>query len=179
MNEQEVKPQNNRADNRGRRDNRRGRGNRGPAKEFDHTLLHVARVARVVQGGRRFSFRATVVIGNHKGKTGIGVAKGTDVSNAIGKAVNEAKKHLITFPITNGTIPHEVALKHKSAKIIIKPAKVGKGIVAGGALRVIADLSGIQNLTAKSLGSNNKINTARAMIEALKQLKDSHANSPS
>jgi len=133
--------------------------------------LNVARVARVVQGGRRFSFRATVAIGDRKGKVGVGVAKGSDVSTAIGKAIHDAKKNLVIFPIHNNTIPHETNAKYESAKILLKPAKEGKGIVAGGALRILADLGGIKNLTAKSLGSNNKINTARAMLVALSQLK--------
>jgi len=155
------------------RNNRRrgGRDRKREKRDYDHSLLHVARVARVVKGGRRFSFRATVAIGDHKGKIGVGVAKGVDVSTAIGKAIHDAKKHLITFVLENNTIPHEVHSKYESARIILKPAKEGKGIVAGGALRVLADLGGIKNLTAKSLGSNNKINTGRAMVEALRQLK--------
>ena len=148
----------------------RRRGNR-PERDYEHNLLHVARVARVVQGGRRFSFRATVAIGDRKGKVGVGVAKGVDVSTAIGKAIHDAKKNLITFPIFRDTIPHEVNAKYESARIILKPAKVGKGIVAGGAMRVLADLGGIKNLTGKSLGSSNKVNTAKAMLVALKQLK--------
>jgi len=150
----------------------RGRGrDRREKKDYDHSLLHVARVARVVQGGRRFSFRATVAIGDRKGKVGVGVAKGADVSTAIGKAIHDAKKSMVIFPIQENTIPHETEAKYESAKIILKPAKVGRGIVAGGALRVLADLGGIKNLTAKSLGSNNKINTARAMLVALSNLK--------
>lgn len=141
-------------------------------KDFDHSLLHVARVARVVQGGRRFSFRATVAIGDRKGKVGVGVAKGSDVSLAIGKAIHDAKKHLVSFVRKGNTIPHEIDFKYESARIILKPAKEGKGIVAGGALRVLADLGGIKDLTAKSLGSNNKINTAKAMLGALKSLKN-------
>jgi len=150
---------------------RRGRDRRREKRDYDHSLLHVARVARVVKGGRRFSFRATVAIGDHKGKIGVGVAKGADVSTAIGKAIHDAKKHLVVFVSKDNTIPHEIHAKYKSAKIILKPAKEGKGIVAGGALRVLADLGGIKDLTAKSLGSNSKINTARAMIAALSQLK--------
>mgnify|MGYP000863706937 CR=1 FL=1 len=141
-------------------------------KDFDHSLLHVARVARVVQGGRRFSFRATVAIGDRKGKVGVGVAKGSDVSLAIGKAIHDAKKHLVSFVRRGSTIPHEIDFKYESARIILKPAKEGKGIVAGGALRILADLGGIKDLTAKSLGSNNKINTAKAMLGALKNLKN-------
>jgi len=140
-------------------------------REFDQEVLHIARVARVVKGGRRFSFRAAVAIGNRKGKIGIGVAKGSDVSSAIGKAVNAAKKDMITFPIVNSTIPHEIYTKYESAKIILKPARVGRGIVAGGSLRILAELGGIKNISGKSLGSNNKINTAKAMIKALTQMK--------
>jgi len=158
------------------RDNRR-RGKK-QEKDYDHSLLHVARVARVVQGGRRFSFRATIAIGDRKGKVGVGVAKGVDVSTAIGKAIHDAKKNLVSFPIFRDTIPHEISAKFESAKIILKPAKEGKGIVAGGAIRVLADLGGLKNLTAKSLGSSNKINTARAMLCALKQLKVREAKSP-
>lgn len=154
----------------GRRDGHR-RGRDRKEKDFDHTLLHVARVARVVQGGRRFSFRATVAIGDKKGKVGVGVAKGSDVSLAIGKAIHDAKKDLVTFPILGETIPHETEAKYKGAQIIIKPARVGKGIVAGGSLRVIAELGGIKNLTAKNIGSRNKINSAKAMLKALKSLR--------
>lgn len=155
--------------NRNRR--RRGRDRKKEKRDYEHSLLNIARVARVVQGGRRFSFRATVAIGDRKGKVGVGVAKGADVSTAIGKAIHDAKKNLVVFSLKNETIPYEVEAKYESAKIIIKPAKEGKGIVAGGAVRILADLGGIKNLTAKSLGSNNRINTARAMLEALKQIK--------
>ena len=163
-----IQENNNRRRDRGRG---RGRDRRKEKKDYDHSLLHVARVARVVQGGRRFSFRATVAIGDRKGKVGVGVAKGADVSTAIGKAIHDAKKNLVIFPTKENTIPHETQAKYESAKILLKPAREGKGIVAGGALRILADLGGIKNLTAKSLGSNNKINTARAMLKALSQLK--------
>lgn len=153
------------------RKKRGGRDRKREKRDYEHSLLNIARVARVVQGGRRFSFRATVAIGDRKGKVGVGVAKGADVSTAIGKAIHDAKKNLVVFALAEHTIPHEVQAKYESAKIIIKPAKEGKGIVAGGAIRVLADLGGIKNLTAKSLGSNNRINTARAMLEALKQLQ--------
>lgn len=154
-----------------RNNRRRGRDRRRQEKEFDHNLLDVARVARVVQGGRRFSFRATTAIGDRRGKVGVGVAKGVDVSTAIGKSIHDAKKNLVTIPIYRDTIPHEVEAKYESARIILKPARIGKGIVAGGAIRVLADLGGIKNLTAKSLGSRNKVNTARAMLVALSKLK--------
>ncbi len=150
---------------------RRRRNTRREKPEFDNRLLDLARVTRVVKGGRRFSFRATVVIGDRKGRVGVGVAKGTDVSNAIQKATNSAKKHLITVPIVNGTIPHDVVLKHGSARIIMKPAKSGRGVIAGGAVRTIVDLAGVRDIVTKSLGTSNKLNVARATCEALKLLR--------
>jgi len=139
--------------------------------EFEQKLLDLARVTRVVKGGRRFSFRATMVIGNKKGRVGVGVGKGTDVSNAIGKAVNNAKKEMINVVIENGTIPYDVRIKSGSAKIMLKPAKKGRGIVAGGAVRAVVDLVGISDIVSKSLGTSNKLNVARATIEALKEIQ--------
>lgn len=141
--------------------------------EFDQATLDVRRTARVVAGGRRFSFRVTAVVGNRKGRVGVGVGKGPDVSSAVDKAVYYAKKHLITVPITEKkTIPHEVEAKHSAARVILKPAAEGRGLVVGGPVRMIADLAGIKNLTAKILGRTpNKVNNARAAIEALKRLK--------
>lgn len=139
--------------------------------EFDQKMLDLARVTRVVKGGRRFSFRATMVIGNRRGKVGVGVAKGSDVSDAISKSVADAKKHMIVVKRTNTTVSFEVLEKYGAAKVMIKPAKEGKGIVAGGAMRAVIELSGIKDVTAKSFGSSNKINVARATIEALKRLE--------
>ncbi len=140
--------------------------------EFDQRVLDVARVTRVVAGGRRFSFRATVAVGNRIGKVGVGVAKGIDVSQAVEKAVADAKKNLITVQIKNATIPHEVTAKYAAAKVFLKSAPRGAGLVAGGALRAICELAGIENISAKILSkSTNKLNNARAAIEALKKLK--------
>lgn len=141
--------------------------------EFDQGVLDIRRTARVVAGGRRFSFRATVVVGNRKGRAGVGVGKGADVAGAIEKAAFQAKKHLISIPITDKkTIPHEVSAKFSAARIIMKPAREGRGLVAGGPIRTIADLAGIKNLTGKILGRTvNKLNNARATMEALKKLK--------
>jgi len=147
------------------------RRSRREKPEFEQKLLDLARVTRVVKGGRRFSFRATMVIGDKKGRVGVGVGKGTDVSIAIAKAVNEAKKKMITVPIYNGTIFHDVRIKKGSAKIMMKPAKEGRGIVAGGAVRAVVDLAGIKDIVSKSQGTANKLNVARATIEALKELK--------
>lgn len=141
--------------------------------EFDQATLDVRRTARVVAGGRRFSFRAAVVVGNRSGKVGFGVGKGADVSDAVEKAIYYAKKNLVTVPLTEKkTIPYEVEAKYSAAKVILKPAAEGHGLVAGGPVRIIADLAGIKNLTAKILGRTvNKVNNARAAIEAIKKLK--------
>jgi small subunit ribosomal protein S5 len=139
--------------------------------EFEQKLLDLARVTRVVKGGRRFSFRATMVIGDRKGRVGVGVGKGSDVSNAIGKAVNDAKKDMITIDISTGTIPYDMSVKMGSAKIMLKPAKEGRGIVAGGAVRAVVDLAGIKDIVSKSLGTSNKLNVARAAVKALKEFE--------
>lgn len=152
--------------------NNRRQGGRREKSEFDQTLLDLARVTRVVKGGRRFRFRATVVIGNRKGRVGVGVAKGADVSGAMQKAFNDAKKNMINVTIQKGTIPHDVFVKLGSAKIIMKPAKVGRGIIAGGAVRAVVELAGIKDIVSKSLGTANKLNVARATIEGLKSIKN-------
>ncbi len=139
--------------------------------EFDQKLLDLARVTRVVKGGRRFSFRATMVIGNKKGRVGLGVAKGTDVSVAITKAVADAKKNMVNIARTDSTISFEVREKFGAARVMIKPAKEGKGIVAGGAMRSVIELAGIRDITAKSFGSSNKINVAKATIKSLTMLE--------
>lgn len=140
--------------------------------EFEQKLLDLARVTRVVKGGRRFRFRATLVIGDRKGQVGVGVAKGTDVSDSIQKAFNDAKKNMIKVKLSGNTIPHDVTKKLGSAKVMLKPANEGRGIIAGGAVRAVVDLSGIRDIVSKSLGSSNKLNVARTTIEALRELKD-------
>jgi len=143
--------------------------------EYDQKLLDLARVARVVKGGRRFRFRATLVIGNRKGKVGVGVGKGADVSDAIKKAFDDAKKNLINVIIYKNTIPHEIFNKLGSAKVLLKPAAPGKGIIAGGAMRTVVDLSGIKDIVGKSLGTANKLNVARATVEAFNKLAESRS----
>lgn len=140
--------------------------------EFEQKLLDVTRTARMVAGGRRFSFRAVVVIGNKKGRVGVGVAKGADVSIAVEKAVKQAKKYLIDIPLTKDkSIPHQIEAKYSAARVFLKPAVKGRGIIAGGTIRVICILGGIENITAKILGrTNNKLNNAKATIKALKGL---------
>lgn len=148
---------------------RRG-GGRKP-RDFDQTLVDVARVARVVKGGKRFRFRATIVIGDHKGKVGMGVAKGPDVTTAINKAVAQAKKNFVHVPLVNETIPHEIQCKYGSAMVLLKPARPGTGIIAGGGVRAVAELAGIKNLLSKMLGSANKINNIRAALQGLSRLR--------
>jgi len=140
--------------------------------EYDQKVLDLRRTARVVAGGRRFSFRATVVIGNRTGKVGVGLGKGLDVASAVDKAVAQAKKNIVVVPLNSKkTIPHEVSEKYKAAKIVLKPAREGRGLIAGGPVRVIADLAGIKNLTAKILGRTvNKLNNANAVMGALRKL---------
>lgn len=139
-------------------------------KQFDERTLHIDRVARVVKGGRRFRFRALVVVGDHKNRVGIGIAKGVDVTAAITKATDTAKKSLVTIPIYKDTLPHEVEAKVGGAHILIKPAAPGTGLIAGGVVRTILEVAGISNCLSKSLGSSNKSNTAYATIAALQRL---------
>lgn len=136
-------------------------------KQFDERVVHVDRVARVVKGGRRFRFRALVVVGDRKHRVGVGSAKGADVTAAVTKATEVAKKHFVSVEIHNGTIPHEVEAKVSGAKILIKPAAPGTGLIAGGVVRTVLEVAGISNALSKSLGSSNKTNTAYAVIAAL------------
>jgi small subunit ribosomal protein S5 len=154
-----------------RRSRRDGDGEERERREFDQKVVEVKRVTRVVAGGKRMRFRALVVIGDRKGKVGMGLKKGADVMESVTKAVNEAKKNLILVPIVNETIPHQLIMKYKSSKIILKPAKAGIGIVAGGAIRSVMDLAGVKNVVSKMLGSNNKVNNVKAVFAAFKKLK--------
>lgn len=151
---------------------RAGFGKDRPKDEFQTKLLDLARVTRVTGGGKRMSFRAVVIAGDKKGKVGIGIDKGKDVSQAIEKATRRAKKDLVSVVIIDGTIPHEVEAKSGPAVILLKPQKKGRGLVAGGAVRTICELAGIKNVSSKILsGSKNKLNNARATMEALRKLK--------
>lgn len=161
-----------------RRDNRRDVPSE--PKEFEELVINIDRVARVVKGGRRFRFKALVVVGNNKGKVGVGVSKGADVQAAVAKATDVAKKHLITVPIANETIPHDVEVRFSGAQVLLKPAAPGTGIIAGGVVRQIIGVTGIRNMLSKSLGSTNKVNIAYATIEALQSLvpRDQWLNAP-
>lgn len=141
-------------------------------KLYEEKLLDLRRVTRVVAGGKRFSFRATLVVGDRKGKVGIGIAKGKDVSEAINKAKVKAEKKIINVPIINDTIPHEVEAKYCAARVVLKPAAKGHGIVAGGSVRAVCELAGIKDLSAKILSRTpNKLSNAMATITALKKIK--------
>lgn len=151
--------------------NRRNAAKQEP-KEFDEEVIQLDRVTRVVKGGRRLRFRATVAIGNRKGKVGIGIAKSNEVVGAIKKAVTKAKKDLVLVPITkDDTIPHRIQTKFKASKILLIPAGPGTGIIAGGATRIIIELSGVKNVLSKSLGSSNRLNNSKATLNALKALR--------
>ena len=163
----------------GRRDDRRNPRNEEP-KQFEEVVINIDRVARVVKGGRRFRFKALVVVGDRKSKVGVGVAKGADVQAAIGKATDVAKKSMVTIPVINSTIPHDAEVKLSGARVLIKPAAPGTGIIAGGVVRQIIGVTGITNMLSKSLGSTNKVNIAYATLKALTSLvpKEEWLNAP-
>jgi small subunit ribosomal protein S5 len=157
---------------RGGNDRRQRRPQMEPEeKQFDERTLHIDRVARVVKGGRRFRFRALVVVGDRKHRVGIGIAKGADVTAAVTKATDVAKKSFIDVSLYKGTLPHESTAKVGGANILIKPASAGTGLIAGGVVRTILEVAGVSNVLSKSLGSTNKANTAYATIEALRKLE--------
>lgn len=140
-------------------------------KEYDEEVIQIDRVTKVVKGGRRLRFRATVVIGNRKGKVGIGIGKSHEVTGAIQKAIAQAKKDIVKVAMNEATIPHEIKIKYKSAKLWLMPAAPGTGLIAGGPLRKVLDLAGIKDILGKCLGASNKINNTKAAFEALRQLR--------
>ncbi|MBI4049717.1 MAG: 30S ribosomal protein S5 [Candidatus Doudnabacteria bacterium] len=140
-------------------------------RDFDQKVVEVKRVTRVVAGGKRMRFRALVVVGDRKGRVGVGLRKGTDVAEAVNKAVNAARKSMVTVNIVSGTVPHEAKLKYKSSVVFLKPAMPGTGIIAGGAIRQVLDLAGVKNILSKMLGSANKVNNAMATYLALSKMK--------
>ena len=155
------------------RNDRRRPGEAPEEKQFDERIINVNRVARVVKGGRRFRFQALVVVGDRKHKVGVGVAKGADVTAAVTKATDVAKKHMMNVNLYKGTVPHDTVGRMGGAKILIKPASPGTGLIAGGVVRTVLEVAGVTNILSKSLGSTNKINTAYAVLNALESLEPS------
>jgi len=164
-----------RSEGRGRRGRGRDRdrGDREPVeKEFIEKLVKLNRTAKVVKGGRRFSFSALTVIGDRKGKVGYGFGKANDVSEAIRKSIDRAKRNMIHLPVKNGTIPHEVKGFFKSSYVLLKPARSGTGIIAGGPVRAIMEAGGVTDVLSKSIGSSSQYNVVKATFECINNMMD-------
>ncbi len=152
----------------------RGRGRKNEERaprEFEQKILDLARVTRVTAGGKRMSFRCALIIGDKKGRVGLGVAKGADVQIAIEKAYKQAKKDVLVVPIVDQTLPHPITVKLGSAMIILKPAPSGTGLKSGGAMRMVLEFAGVPNAVSKIINSSNKINIAQATLEAIRRLQ--------
>lgn len=152
---------------------RRGSFYNREIKEFEEKVVQINRVSKKTQGGNRIGFSVLVVVGNKKGKVGVGLGKAPDVSSAIRKAVAYAKKHLITVPMRKTTIPHAINIKLGAARVLLKPAPPGTGVIAGGAVRAVVEAAGVRDIVSKILGSKNQASNVYATLEALKKLRPS------
>ena len=150
---------------------RKPRRDREREKEFEERVVTINRVTKVVKGGRRFRFAALVVIGDKKGRVGFGTGKANEVPDAIKKAIEDAKKNVFTVPIINGTIPHEITGTYGAGQVFVRPAAEGTGVIAGGPVRAVLELAGVNDILSKCLGSRTPINMVRATVDALKNLK--------
>ena len=148
---------------------------RRPADEFVEKLVKLNRTSKTVKGGRRMSFSALTVVGDKKGRIGFGFGKANDVTEAIRKSLDKAKSNLITLPIKNGTIPHEIIGKYKSSAVLLKPACPGTGIIAGGAVRAVMDAAGVTDVISKSQGSRTSVNVVRATFNAVSEMMNARS----
>ncbi|MAW40374.1 MAG: 30S ribosomal protein S5 [Kiritimatiellaceae bacterium] len=175
-----AEQQTDRRERKGRKEGGRGRRREDKNEprekpEFEERVVHISRNSKVVKGGRRFSFGALVVVGDHKGRVGYGLGKAAEVADAIRKAGDNAKRNLVMVTMRGTTLPHDTKGKHSGAQVLIRPASEGTGVIAGGACRAVLELAGVRDVLAKSLGSNNHLNVTKATLKALDQLRTKEA----